>query len=69
MSSAGTTHHKLVGAALGHSVEVEDVSMRCGACGSLQTEALESEASLRAQMAAVVCLFCARVGCMARAAR
>lgn len=59
--------HRKTGAALGYDCELEEVHMRCGACGSLQTESFDADASLRSQMAHVVCLFCARIGTMSRA--
>lgn len=60
---------RVTGTALGYDADVEDVHLRCGACGSLQTEPLASDEPLRAQVAAVTCLFCGRCGAMARAPR
>ena len=61
--------HRRVGAKLGYDVDVEDVHMRCSACGALQTEPMASDEPLRHQMASVVCNHCSRIGTMARAPR
>lgn len=38
--------------------------LRCGGCQSFQTEPFDNEASLPAQVRAVSCLFCGRLGSM-----
>lgn len=66
VSNRGAMHRR-TGAALGYAGDVEEVHMRCTACGTLQTETMASDEPLRSQMQSVVCLFCARFGTMARA--
>lgn len=63
------TSHRKTGAALGYPSDVEEVHMRCTACGTLQSEPMASDEPIGAQMAEVVCMFCARVATMARAPR
>lgn len=60
------TSHRKTGDEIGVDGEVEDVDLRC-ACGHSQTEPLDADGPLRAQMAEVSCRGCGRVGQMARA--
>ena len=58
---------RVSGFSAGVDGEVEDFDMRCQACGTLQTEPLDAETSWQAQIVDVTCLWCGRVGTMARA--